>query len=83
MAALVAVRWLGRGLAMNSENDVRDAYPFREWCRRNGIGVTTGYAEVKAGRLIARKVRGRTIITREDAKAGRESLPKLQTAVVA
>jgi len=32
--------------------DDQDAYPFREFCRRNGIGPTTGYAEVKAGKLV-------------------------------
>ena len=58
----------------------REAYPFREWCRRNGIGVTTGYAEIKSGRLIARKVRGKTIVTAEDGAAWRKSLPKLDTA---
>jgi hypothetical protein len=63
-----------------SDSEDLDAYPFREFCRRNGIGATTGYAEVKAGKLIARKVRGRTIVTKEDGRAWRESLPKLEAA---
>lgn len=66
---------------MSNQTDTeRDAYPFREWCRRNSIGVTTAYAEVKAGRLVARKVRGKTIVTAEDGAAWRASLPKLETA---
>ena len=55
----------------------------REFCDRNGIGVTTFYAEVAAGRLIARKCRARTIVTRKDERAWRESLPKLATTSAA
>ena len=65
---------------MRNSDDDQDAFAFKVFCRRNAIGVTTGYAEVKAGRLIARKVRGKTIVTAEDGAAWRESLPKLETA---
>jgi hypothetical protein len=62
---------------------LQDAFPIEEFARRHGIGRTTAYAEISAGRLIARKVRGRTIVTAEDAKAWREQLPKVADAAAA
>jgi hypothetical protein len=43
--------------------------------RRNGIGRTTVFEEIKSGRLDARKVGRRTIITRQAEKAWQDSLP--------
>jgi hypothetical protein len=54
----------------------QDAYSVEHFARRHGIGRTTAYEEIKAGRLVARKVRGRTLIFAEDAKVWRESMPK-------
>jgi excisionase family DNA binding protein len=54
----------------------QDAYSVEDFARRHGIGRTTVYAEVKEGRLTVHKVRGRTLIFAEDAKAWRESMPK-------
>jgi len=51
----------------------------KAFCERNNIGTTTFYEEVKAGRLVARKVRSKTIVTSEDEIAWRQSLPKLQS----
>ena len=39
--------------------------------QRNGIGPSTVYKEIRAGRLIARKIGRRTIITDEDERAWR------------
>jgi hypothetical protein len=50
----------------------------KAFCERNDIGTTTFYEEVRAGRLIARKVRSKTIVTSEDEIAWRQSLPRLQ-----
>jgi hypothetical protein len=51
-----------------------------EWAARNGISRSQAYKEIKAGRLIARKVGTRTIITDEDGAAWRRALPKMATA---
>jgi hypothetical protein len=40
----------------------------------------THYREIAAGRLIARKVRGRTFVLRVDADAWLRSLPKIASA---
>jgi hypothetical protein len=57
--------------------ETKDAYSVGDFARRHGIGRTTAYEEIKGGRLIARKVRGRTLVTIEDAKTWREALPKV------
>jgi hypothetical protein len=44
---------------------------------RNGIGPSTTYKEIRAGRLIARKVGRRTIIVDQDEQAWRDGLPRL------
>jgi hypothetical protein len=61
----------------------QNGYSVEEFARRHDIGRTTAYEEIKAGRLIARKVQGRTIILEEDAKTWRESLPRVQPSVAA
>ena len=67
---------------LDSQNlaDDLDLMPVQVFCRRNGIGRTSFYAEVQAKRLKARKVRGRTVVAKEDAAAWRASLPTLETA---
>jgi hypothetical protein len=59
------------------------AISVKEFCRRNGIGVTTFYAEVADGRLIARKCRSRTLVAMADEKAWRDNLPKVELASAA
>jgi hypothetical protein len=54
----------------------RDGFSVAEFARRNDISRTTAYQEISSGRLVARKVRTRTIITREDAMAWRMNLPR-------
>jgi hypothetical protein len=51
---------------------VRPAYPIPDFCREFGVGRTTTYGEIAAGRLKAFKVRGRTLIAGEDAIAWRD-----------
>jgi excisionase family DNA binding protein len=60
---------------MNSLNANRESFSPDEIADRNGLGRTTVFAEIKARRLVARKVGKRTIITRDDEKAWLESLP--------
>jgi hypothetical protein len=64
-----------------AEND--GAISVKEFCRRNGIGVTTFYAEVAAGKIVARKCRSRTLIDLQDEKAWRANLPKIEASAAA
>ena len=47
----------------------------QEFCRAYGIGRTRTYAELKSGRLRARKAGKRTLITGDDAEAWLRNLP--------
>jgi hypothetical protein len=51
------------------------AWDFDGFCLAHNIGKSTGREEIRSGRLKARKVRARTIITHEDAADWRASLP--------
>jgi hypothetical protein len=55
----------------------------RQFAKRNGIGVTKTYQEIKAGRLVAYKCGSRTIITVQEERAWLMRLPKLGGGVVA
>jgi hypothetical protein len=48
----------------------------REFCTRNSIGLTTCYAEIGSGRLIAHKCRTKTLISVEAERAWRAKLPR-------
>ena len=50
------------------------AFSIDEFCRRYGIGRTTAYAEISAGRLRRRKVGKRSLIAEDDAEAWLDSL---------
>jgi hypothetical protein len=63
---------------MNEHVEQR-AFSIEGFAARNGIGRSTAYSEIKEGRLIARKVRGRTLITVEDEAVWRASLPRVST----
>jgi excisionase family DNA binding protein len=60
---------------MDSLDASRESFSPDEIAQRNGLGRTTVFAEIKARRLIARKVGKRTVITRDDERAWLESLP--------
>ncbi|HEY5126774.1 MAG TPA: helix-turn-helix domain-containing protein [Bradyrhizobium sp.] len=51
-----------------------------EFCERYGPGRTTAYQEIQAGRLRARKVGRRTIITEDDAEEWLQQLPVVPTS---
>ena len=51
-----------------------------EFANAHNISRSQAYLEISAGRLVARKVGSRTLITAEDAAAWRQSLPKLTPA---
>jgi len=59
-------------------NRLPAASRIEEFAINNGISRSQAYKEIAAGRLIARKVAGRTIILPEDEQSWRDSLPKLQ-----
>jgi hypothetical protein len=67
---------------MNS-NSARKAMSPAEFCETYGIGLTTFYAEVKRGRLAARKIGRRTIVLLQDAEQWAASLPATRTALAA
>ena len=52
------------------------AYPFRQFCRLVGIGVTTGYAEVRRGRLRVVKSGRKTLVLAPDGAAWLDTLPE-------
>jgi hypothetical protein len=51
------------------------ALSINEFCRAFHIGRTTVYAEIKAGRLSARKLGSRTIILTPEAERWANDLP--------
>jgi Helix-turn-helix domain len=57
------------------------SYSLDEFARLNDIALTTVYGEIRSGRLIARKIGRRTIITAEDANDWRDRLPKVQPRI--
>ena len=56
----------------------RKAYSVREFCARNGICRQTFYDEIRRGRLHARKLGKKTIVTAENERAWLETLPPLR-----
>jgi hypothetical protein len=63
-----------------SDDTVDGAISIRTFCLRNDLGTTKAYAEINAGRLVARKCGAKTLITLADEKAWRDSLPRLKPA---
>jgi excisionase family DNA binding protein len=64
---------------MDMESEKR-AFSIEEFCRRFGIGRTRAYEELKFGRLRARKVGRRTVITEDDAEAWLRRLPPMPSS---
>lgn len=56
----------------------RKALGIDDFCRLFGVGRTTAYSEIKSGRLRARKVGKRTLISFEDADNWLQSLPLME-----
>jgi hypothetical protein len=62
-----------------SDPKIAGASRVEDWAARHGISRAQAYKEIAAGRLIARKVGTRTIITDEDGDDWRRALPKMQS----
>jgi hypothetical protein len=56
----------------------RAAFSIERFARDHDIGRTKTLELIKSGQLTARKVGTRTIITAEDARIWRKSLPRVQ-----
>ena len=54
----------------------RAAYSIVEVCARTGLGRDTIYSAIRSGKLTARKVGRRTIVTESDLHRYLETLPK-------
>jgi excisionase family DNA binding protein len=52
-----------------------------DFCQRYGIGRTKAYEEIKSGRLRARKVGKRSIITDDDAEEWLSQLPTIEPGI--
>jgi len=63
---------------MAMQSLLSNAYSLDEFARVNDIALTTVRREIESGRLVARKIGRRTIITPEDATAWRDHLPRVQ-----
>jgi hypothetical protein len=55
----------------------RRARTIKQFCADYGVGKTLTYAEIKAGRLRARKIGFRTLILHDDSEAWASSLPEV------
>ena len=62
------------------EHDADGAFRVEEFCHRFGVGRTTVYEEINAGRLIAKKSGTRILIDRAEARRWFSNLPKAKTA---
>jgi excisionase family DNA binding protein len=63
-------------------SDSAGALTIAEFCAAFNVGRTFLYAEIKSGRLSARKAGSKTLILRSEAVRWAQSLPKLQTGSV-
>jgi hypothetical protein len=54
-------------------------YSLEDFAELHSIGLRTVFSEISAGRLAARKIGRRTVITLEDAKTWVDRLPKMQS----
>ena len=57
------------------------AFSIAEFCRAYGIGRTTAYQEIAAGRLRAVKVGQRTLIASDAAEAWLAALPEFKSQI--
>jgi hypothetical protein len=60
---------------MSDSSDNQSAMSVARFCQRNDVSEATAYREIGAGKLIARRCGARTLITVEDERAWRKSLP--------
>lgn len=65
------------GIELVGEKSDRLSYSIERLAEETDIGRTTIYQEVRDGRLVARKIRDRTVVLTEDALAWLRSAPPL------
>jgi excisionase family DNA binding protein len=53
------------------------AFSVQEFCKRYGIGRSSAYQEIRAGRLKCRKLGARTLVPHDSAEEWLASLPKI------
>ena len=73
----------GKASSGQAEHDQRNpperlAYSIPEFCECTGMKRSSVYEEIKAGRLIARKSRGRTLILPTDGRNYLVNLPTIK-----
>ncbi|MGE5608507.1 MAG: helix-turn-helix transcriptional regulator [Bacillota bacterium] len=51
-------------------------YGLKQVVQKTGLGRSTIYEEIRLGRLVARKARGRTIVLHSDLEAYLTALPR-------
>src|SRR6516165_162806 len=66
-----------RASAVSSHDERDGADSVQRFADKHAISRAQAYLEIARGRLIARKVGSRTIITHEDAARWRRALPKM------
>lgn len=59
------------------------ALTIADFCKVYGVGRSFIYAEIRAGRLTARKARSKTLILQSDAELWAKTLPAIEPRVVA
>jgi hypothetical protein len=66
---------------MAIQSVLQRSYSLDEFARLNDVALTTVRGEIRSGRLTARKIGRRTIITAEDTNDWRDRLPKVQPRI--
>ena len=66
-----------RASAVSPHEECDGADSVERFAAKNAISRAQAYKEIAIGRLTARKVGSRTIVTREDAAKWRRALPKM------
>jgi hypothetical protein len=66
----------GAGIETDHHAGAMSIYKFCDWA---GIGRTSAYAEIKAGRLRVRKMGARTIVEVSEAQRWLASLPRMES----
>lgn len=59
---------------------IKKSFSIREAAECSGVGRTMLYAEIKAGRLVARKMGRRTLIAEADLERWLYQLPTIRSA---
>lgn len=59
-----------------------DLIPFRDWCKSNGIGITSGYSLANNGKLNLVKLGRKSFVTKEESERFAKSLPAYKADTV-